>query len=326
MPAATTTAGLLVVGVAAVPLQDLGRVVEYRQNFRVARRVLAPALVAPGDGGASRAGQSEDADRRGDAGTGSVGSAPAGAGSVGAAGTGVADADTGRMDAVPASAGAPAEAEGAAACASEADGDAAAGWSVRGAVVEGARMPDLDLRAGDRVLVAAGSPRADAAAIDALIGFGDGVALARGLPVSRADRREVRRLLGVCRGSDRLPRGSLDRAVRYRDPSSDPGAAAPVMEALGLDDVARRLPRGSATVLRRGGDPLSDQEVLLVHVARAAFGEPDVLVVDGVARGLDGVARERVRRLLEAHPGAVVTTDAELLDGPGVRRWEPFAA
>src|SRR5690606_30593423 len=111
-------------------------------------------------------------------------------------------------------------------------------------------------------------PRADAAAIDALIGFGDGVALARGLPVSRADRREVRRLLGVCRGSDRLPRGSLDRAVRYRDPSSDPGAAAPVMKALGLDDVAR----------------------------------------------------ERVRRLLEAHPGAVVTTDAELLDGPGVRR------
>lgn len=92
--------------------------------------------------------------------------------------------------------------------------------------------------------------------------------------------------------------------------------------ACGLGAAALAGLSAWATATTAGGPVV----MVLAHVARAAFGEPDVLVVDGVARGLDDVARERVRRLLEAHPGAVVTTDAELLDGPGVRRWEPFAA
>lgn len=92
--------------------------------------------------------------------------------------------------------------------------------------------------------------------------------------------------------------------------------------ACGLGAAALAGLSAWATATTAGGPVV----MVLAHVARAAFGEPDVLVVDGVARGLDDVARERVRRLLEAHPGAVVTTDAELLDGPGVRRWEPLAA
>jgi ABC-type multidrug transport system fused ATPase/permease subunit len=41
---ATIAAALTVVGMLAAPVSDLGRVVEYRQKFRAARRVLVPAL------------------------------------------------------------------------------------------------------------------------------------------------------------------------------------------------------------------------------------------------------------------------------------------
>ena len=42
----TLAAGLTVAGILASPVQDLGRVVEYRQAYRAARLALAPALAA----------------------------------------------------------------------------------------------------------------------------------------------------------------------------------------------------------------------------------------------------------------------------------------
>jgi ABC-type multidrug transport system fused ATPase/permease subunit len=45
IPTATIAAGMTIVGMIASHVTDLGRVVEYRQNFKAARRVLAPALA-----------------------------------------------------------------------------------------------------------------------------------------------------------------------------------------------------------------------------------------------------------------------------------------
>ncbi|EMY32505.1 multidrug ABC transporter ATPase/permease, partial [Arthrobacter crystallopoietes BAB-32] len=45
VPTATIAAGLTIVGMIAAPVTDLGRVVEYRQNFKAARRILGPALA-----------------------------------------------------------------------------------------------------------------------------------------------------------------------------------------------------------------------------------------------------------------------------------------
>ena len=44
LDAATLAAALTVAGILATPVQDLGRVVEYRQAYRAARRILSPAL------------------------------------------------------------------------------------------------------------------------------------------------------------------------------------------------------------------------------------------------------------------------------------------
>ena len=50
---ATLAAGLTLAGILATPVQDLGRVVEYRQSYRAAQRMLVPAL-APGNAGPSK--------------------------------------------------------------------------------------------------------------------------------------------------------------------------------------------------------------------------------------------------------------------------------
>lgn len=48
LPSATLVAALTVVGFVATPIHDLGRVAEYRQAYRAARRAIGPALPAPG--------------------------------------------------------------------------------------------------------------------------------------------------------------------------------------------------------------------------------------------------------------------------------------
>lgn len=47
VPTATVASALTVLGFLAAPIHDLGRVVEYRQTFRAARRILGPALERP---------------------------------------------------------------------------------------------------------------------------------------------------------------------------------------------------------------------------------------------------------------------------------------
>lgn len=58
---------ITIVGVLATPIHDLGRVVEYRQSFLAARRILAPALVGAQDLGSGRGGPALDRGVRGPA-------------------------------------------------------------------------------------------------------------------------------------------------------------------------------------------------------------------------------------------------------------------
>lgn len=46
VPTATVAGALTIVGIIAAPVSDMGRVIEYRQNFKAARRILGPALAA----------------------------------------------------------------------------------------------------------------------------------------------------------------------------------------------------------------------------------------------------------------------------------------
>jgi ABC-type multidrug transport system fused ATPase/permease subunit len=48
LPTHTIAGALTIVGFLATPIHDLGRVVEYRQSYRAARRIIGPAIKHPG--------------------------------------------------------------------------------------------------------------------------------------------------------------------------------------------------------------------------------------------------------------------------------------
>uniref|UniRef100_UPI0024A80411 ABC transporter ATP-binding protein n=1 Tax=Gulosibacter sediminis TaxID=1729695 RepID=UPI0024A80411 len=75
--AAAVASAMTLLGVMATPMSDLGRVVEYRQNYRAARRILAPMLAQARElTAAERAREREWRRSHGDAG------APAGTGQL----------------------------------------------------------------------------------------------------------------------------------------------------------------------------------------------------------------------------------------------------
>lgn len=300
--ASQVTAAMLVVGVAAAPLADLGRVVEYRQNFKAARRVLLPALEGtPG---------SERPSRRDGAGPPDVGAADGAVATMAEAGTeDRADHDD---DGEHGEAGRPAPPV------------EIRPLEIR--TLEPARghlIPALQAVPGDRIRISSDDPTRVTALLDAIAGIGGshgGAVRIAGLTMEHADGRDRRRVLGMARGADPLPRGSVDRAVRYRLPDSQPEDCAPLIAALGLDEVLDGFPKREKTLLTRGGEPLTPSQRGLVHVARAAFGTPEVLVLDGILDSLDGAARRRVDAVVSDYPGVVISTDSGF--SGSWRRWK----
>jgi ABC-type multidrug transport system fused ATPase/permease subunit len=53
LPAATMAAAVTVAGFLAVPMNDLGRVAEFRQTYRAARRIIGPAVELPAGAGSA---------------------------------------------------------------------------------------------------------------------------------------------------------------------------------------------------------------------------------------------------------------------------------
>ncbi|WP_462416982.1 ABC transporter transmembrane domain-containing protein [Kytococcus sp. Marseille-QA3725] len=264
-PARFATA-LLLVGLIATPVQDLGRVGEYRQGFLAASLVLAKAL------------------RRGQP----PGAAPAATTST--------DEDR-----------APARSR-------RRRGSTRGLLHVAGLRDEdGMPLPDLLAVPGSRIhLRSADSERVDHV-LRTLVGDAadpDGWVQLDGWDLSTAPAKRRRRLLGYVAADVPLEAGRLVRAVRYRRPDSD-RSIAPVLEAVGLTEVVANLPRGERTTLRRGGEPLTREQRILVQLARGLYCTPRLLVLDGVHDRLSAAGKEQVHRALADYPGIVVTTGAE---------------
>lgn len=60
LPTHTIAGALTIVAFLAMPLHDLGRVVEFRQTYRAARRIIGPAIQPAAGSGPERAEQSDD--------------------------------------------------------------------------------------------------------------------------------------------------------------------------------------------------------------------------------------------------------------------------
>lgn len=259
------TAAALYIGIVAAPLTDLGRIVEYRQNYKAARRILLPAL----------AGQAPEQPY-----------------------TRVSQA----MERATAQ-------------------DQALVVDVE--LSDGTPVRDFTAGPGQRLLLTSDFP----GRCDELLALVTGVGVPTrgdiwiaGVDMARASGARRREVIGAARGGELLPRGSVDRAMRYRVPDSREGDTAPLERLLGLHETIDALPKGRSTILTRGGAPLDPRGATLVSVVRAAFGTPPVLLLDRVESHLSDADLERLEHLVAHYPGVVVVTC-----GPGGARpsWLP---
>lgn len=268
---ATVATAFILIGMVSQPLQDLGRVSEYRQQYRAAARIIGPQLAL------GRAEQERDGRLRR--------TAPR--------------RPEGRVRPGPV--------------------------HVADLTVAGSTLPELVALPGEVVRLRSDDPRRVRAVVDALTGTDVGHAWVSvaGYPVGELAPRDRRALVGCTTGETVLPRGSVERAVRYRLP----GSSEPVDELLrivGLTDHLAHLPKGSATVLRRGGEPLPPSARARVALARSAYGDPPLLVVDGLGPALGAGGEEALAAVVARSSGVVALAgEVPLPSGlDGVREWD----
>lgn len=132
--------------------------------------------------------------------------------------------------------------------------------------------------------------------------------------------RERRLLVGHAGADTTLEPGTLARAVRYRVPAGEEEVVEQ-LRRVGLADRVAELPRGERTRIAAGGAPLDNSERARVHVARALYGGPPLVVLDGVDNALGAGGRAMLRERLATYPGVVVivSEDPDSIV-PGARR------
>ena len=291
---------LTLVGIITTPLSELGRVVEYRQNYKAARRIQAPLMRHADSVEATERRRERDwesvpvhRDRTGRGGLLVEGLVVDGvptprlqarAGQVVA----VRCADPGRAHR--------AVAELVAARSVAADGPDALG-------TEGGAGPEDQGGLG--------------------LGYTVPTALIDGHDLTRAPDRVRRRLLGVASARVRLERGSIRRLLSLRQPGVADEQIDAVAMRVGLTGVFAQLRDGVRTRVRHGGEPLTVSQRSRVKLGRALLGDPPLLVVDGLDADLDDDGRRVLEGVLRDYPGvAVVVCSSSFRDRLDAVDWD----
>ncbi|WP_448851622.1 ABC transporter transmembrane domain-containing protein [Corynebacterium sp. 335C] len=271
---------MTLLGVMATPMADLGRVVEYRQNFRAASRILAP-MLAEADGFRDLEDLRERWYRE-------------------------AGEDGGR--------------------------DGGGEVRVEGLVVAGRLVPPLWASPGERVVLRTADPGRVREVLRQLLGGlipagvdgagHDPYVLVDGVDLLRAPGRRRRELVGLASGRLPIERGSVSRLASYRVPGAGEERIRGELERVGLGPVVDADPKGDRRRLKNGGRPWSVSDVTRLKIARAAFYDPPLLVLEDVAASLDDDGRAMLAELVADYPGVVLLHGAGADDVPGARDWD----
>lgn len=264
---AGVASAMTLVGVMSTPLGDLGRVVEYRQNYKAARRIQAPLLAQ-----AEVLWQAEkdrevhwkavERDR----------------------------SSSGRN-----------------------------GLRIRQMVVQGQRVPMLQASAGDVIQIQSHDPgRIQPFLLTLLAGQTTGAEPGQPTPAldmvvdgydyTLAPGRQRRKLLGHASVRVPLERGTVSRAIAYRNPKATDEQTHAALARVGLDRVLRQFPKAEQTRIKNGGQPLTGSQVARLKLGRALLENPPLLVLDGIDADLDEEGIRLLRAELQDYPGVVLFT------------------
>ncbi len=172
---------------------------------------------------------------------------------------------------------------------------------------------DAPLVAGprDRVRLVSEDPRAPQEMLRRVLELSPGPELAApdsvwvdGQNLRTLGPKRVRRLVGHAAAGTVFERGTVGRALHYRRPDLDAAHDQEMLDLVGLD--VDSLPRGGRTPLRRGGEPLDRSDRARLALARAMYGTPPLLLIDGLEGDLDDDGRRMLDRVLSSYPGVVV--------------------
>lgn len=245
---------MTLLGVLATPMSELGRVVEYRQNYRAARRILAPVLAA--------ATELDRAERRRERAWREI---------------------------------------------SITTSEEHAGIRVRGLLVDGETVADLNAPAGSRVVLRSTQPARVRRTIGELLSGAGAAALSiDGVDYDSLPARRRRGLVGLASRQLPLERGSVQRLVAFRVPDAQPQLLRQAVERVGLPPVIERLPKGMGTTLKNDGAPLRSAEAARVKLARALLAAPPLLVLEDIDAELDPAGLELLRSIVADYPGVVL--------------------
>lgn len=280
---------MTLLGVMATPMSDLGRVVEYRQNYRAAWRILAPIFQS-----ATQVQRAVRAKER-----------------------------AWKNEHTP----------------QDADDTAAQSHPAEGVVIENLTvdhrvMPDLHARPGERILLDSADPNRINGVLKAVLVDGinplesdhdDGpVVVIDGTEYGAAPASLRRELVGMASVRQPLERGSVQRLVSYRLPSTSVEDAKAILHRVGLSPVLYLHHKGLKTLLKNDGEPWSRAEVALLKLARALLGTPPLLVLENIDAALDEDGLDTLRRILSDYPGTVLFSSfapERLFADAEIRRW-----
>lgn len=276
---------MTLLGVMATPMSDLGRVVEYRQNFRAARRIIAPILNSAR--AVKRAVRAQERSWK----------------AMQTASDDDTSDDTTENDLAD-------EARPAR--------DYRCGVVVENLVVGRHTLPELHAKPGERILLDSVDTEKIHAVLRSILIHGvnplpqddddtdDSVVLIDGIEYGAAPPAVRRELVGACSIHVPLQRGSVQRLVSYRSPRASVEEVKAMLHRVGLSALVYVEHKGLKTLLKNDGDPWSRADVARLKVARALFGEPALVVLENIDAALDEEGVAMLRRQLADYPGVVL--------------------
>ncbi|MDM7931484.1 thiol reductant ABC exporter subunit CydD [Tabrizicola sp.] len=170
----------------------------------------------------------------------------------------------------------------------------------------GRALPDMTIAAGERVALIGASGAGKTSALRLMAGLempGQGAVVVAGQALTAASADAWRARLGWMPQSPHFLTGSLRQNLTL----GRRGNLAEALESAAVGAVVQAMPKGLATRLGETGGGLSGGEARRITLARAVFGNPDVVLADEPTADLDADTAGKVTEGLLAQARRGVT-------------------